>query len=589
MFSLQLQTKYHLDAIQNLTDEFDIVDHLTALYNLTITHVGRPHVLDVLCMNDHLAIIRQLIEAEKEKVQAMESSTKYKSPTLSYAVDVLDVLLRHGTNMKCLQVHGKQLLAIVKSYDIFESNVSAMLQELLVYLKPLDQPKSVFSYDDSTLLCDLMRKSFEFFTTFPGDLITCLRIARHMAIPSASPCPPQDARKDYQELKHKLFLVQFYSAEGYSLLVTILEKTATHFQQPKMHSSNLVGQQGVLVLQVLLPTVQILRHLLVVAIEARNTNFRDVTVMPLLHVYNLLHNIPATAIAFQEAQQTQVEIIQTLLCYTQATPPEGVDNESVMKSLWSQVVGEVIKFTLLSPSTFIPGLMVLSEMLPLPLPIPTTAPLPSDRETQRVLTERQLWSAYLHPQTNAIVELIQTLSPTSYPPLIMLLVRVCLQMADLGPNMSVVVARTILELFMSVAVVAGGVATSHHLRLMNYLGNLVGHASIKAGVLSLLSPRLMEMWSGILTTYSGEAVHQQTQESVLILFQSLLDCENSFYAAGTVVGKETVLASVIPTVEMLQGIVNSCLDHMLLMEEGGGDGVNVLPVLRNLMLFTEHE
>lgn len=587
-----------------LTDEFDIVDHLTAMYTLTTSHVARPHVLDMLCMDENFAVLRHLIEVEKHKVQAMESSTKYKSPTLSYSVDLLDCLLRHGTNMKCLQEHGKPLLSIAKSYDIFESNVSAMLQELLIYLKPLDQPKSVFSYEDASLLCDLMKKSFEFFTTFPGDLITCLRIARHMAIPNyhhhdycCCCCEEDDqeaaaalsTKKEYKELKHKLFLVQFYASEGYSILVTILEKIATHFQQPKMHSSNLVGNQGVLVLQVVLPTVQVLRRILMMVIEARNTEFKDVTaVVPLLNVFNLLINFPAAAVAYQEAQRAQVEIIKTLLCYTRPSPPDGVDNESVMKSLWSQVIGEVIKFTLVCPSTFLPGLMVFSELLPLPLPIPCIS-APTPREIQRVLTERQLWSAYLHPQTNAIVELIQTLCPTSYPPLIMLLVRVCLQMADLGPNMSVVIARTILELFMSQPLaggVGGGVATSHHLRLMNYLGNLVGHASIKAAVLSLFSGKLMDVWASVLTTSSAEVgVHQQTQESILIMFQSLLDCENSFYAGtGTKVEKESTLASVIPTVEMLQGIVNSCLDHMLM------DGAtNALPVLRNLMLFTEHE
>lgn len=328
-------------------------------------------------------------------------------------------------------------------------------------------------------------------------------------------------------------------------------------------------------------------------INARNTDFKDITpVMPLLNVYNLLHNIPVSSLGYQDAKLAQVEIIKTLLCYTQPTPIEGVDNESVRKSLWSQVIGEVIKFTMTSPATFIPGLMVLSEMLPLPIPVPVLEPL-NDKEVHKILTERQLWSAYLHPQTPAIVELIQTLSPTSYPPLIMLLVRVCLQMADLGPNMSVVVARTILELFMLQPLANNSQATSHHLRILNYLGNLVGHATIKAAVLSLLTPRLMEMWSTILATPgAAESVHQQTQESVLILFQSLLDCENSFYgtAAKTieVAKKQIVLATVIPTVEMLQGMVNSCLDHIMLLEKGDGEAVPNA-VLRNLMLFTEHE
>lgn len=264
--AFKLQTKFHLEAIESIEDdEFELIDHLSALFNLTTSHVGRAHILDMICMNENLQIILTLIETEKQKVTAMECSSKYKSPTLSYSVDLLDCLLRHGTNMKCLQANAKPLLAIVKSYDMFESNVSAMLQELVIYMKPLDQVKSVFSYDDAATLCDLIRKSFDFFTTFPGDLITCLRVARFMAMPANGQSEEQEddeivARQDYKELKHKLFLVQFYSAEGFALLVTILDKIATHFQQPKMHSANLVGTQGVLIMQVILPTVQVLRR-----------------------------------------------------------------------------------------------------------------------------------------------------------------------------------------------------------------------------------------------------------------------------------------------------------------------------------------
>lgn len=605
-----MQSKYHLDAIQSLTDEFEIVDHLTALFSMTSPQMGRRNdVIETICMNDNLTPILNLIETEKEKTQSEDGSAKAKSPILGYLVDVLDVVMRHGNNMQCLQESaGKRILSLVKSYDSFDSNVSAMLQELAIYLKPLESPKSVFSYEDASPLVELMKRSFEFFATFPGDLIMCLRIARYMAIPNyeeyqeydvteegASDADNDGQRGEYKELRYKMFVVQFFAADGLATLVAILEKMVAHFQQqPKMHASSLVGGQGVLVLQIILPTVQVLRRVLAAVIEARHVNFKDLTaITPLLHIYNLCHTIPATALAYADAQKAQLEIVRILLCYTQPMPPGGVDNESVMKSLWSQMIGEVIKFTVYSPSSFIAGMTILSELLPLPLPVPTVVdqPPPTDQEIQRIITERQLWSAHLHPQTNAIVELIQTIAPTSYPPLVLLLARVSLQMSDLGPNVSLVVAKALLDLFVAqlLTTVNSCLATGIHLRLMNFIGNLVGHASVKVSVLSLLGPKLMEVLATILMTDSSDPVHCQTQESVHGMLQSLLDCEISFYAHNntslpTGMSKELALACVIPAMEHLVTITNVCLDHLLM------DGLmNVLPALRTLMLLTEHE
>lgn len=44
---------------------------------------------------------------------------------------------------------------------------------------------------------------------------------------------------------------------------------------------------------------------------------------------------------------------------------------ALSKSLWTEMVQEILKYTKLSPSTFVTGLTVLSELLPLPLPLQT--------------------------------------------------------------------------------------------------------------------------------------------------------------------------------------------------------------------------
>lgn len=560
------------------------------LFNLTLTYIGRPYVLETILMHDNLLVILTLIDREKQKLLC---STKYKSPILSYSVDILDCVVRHGLNVSSIQKHCDVILSLVKSYDVFESNVSAMLQELIIYLKPFESQKFILSYDDVTPLCDLIKRSFEFFTTFPGDLIMCLRIANYLATPehfidphSTDDLNEFEGQSEFKELRFKMFVIQFYAADGYALLLSILDKMVTHFQQPKIHSSNLVGSQGVLVMEIIIPTLQVLRRVLNSLILTRNVDFRDTTaIRPLLQTFNLMHNIPSAALAFGDAQRAQAEIIKILLCYTKPKPIDGVDTDSVMRSLWTQVVGEVIKFTLDGPLSFITGLIIFSELLPLPLPILTPIEL-SDKEVGRILTERQLWSAHLHPQSHSITELIQTLSPSSYTQLSVLLTRVCLQLSDLGPNMSLVVAKSVVDLILGLQLAANGVASSYQYRLINFLANLTCYSSVKIALLSLMNGKLLDLYNSILTNSNNvQVVHVQTQVSILETFQNLLDCENTILATHIIKNnKELALSCAIPAPDHLNTIVSSCIDNFCL-----DTSISTLVAVRVLMIFTEHE
>ena len=70
-----------------------------------------------------------------------------------------------------------------------------------------------------------------------------------------------------------------------------------------------------------------------------------------------------------DAQQIQNEIVDTVLAFTQpALSSEGSD-EAISGSLWTLVLKELLQYVLTSPYAFLGGLVMLSELMPLPLPI----------------------------------------------------------------------------------------------------------------------------------------------------------------------------------------------------------------------------
>ncbi|XP_055683194.1 protein virilizer isoform X2 [Lutzomyia longipalpis] len=581
----RMQTKYHLDAIAYVKgNEDELVEQLLGLHALLMTP-GRCFVVSYLTMDSNIDVILSLINAQKKRYAEHPESGKCKSPVLNYAVDILDCVIRNCTNVAFLVDAGQSIVNVVKSHEIFESSVSAMLQEMAIYMKPLEIA-TIFSYNDVQSLCEVIKRSFDFFTTFPGDLITALRITRFLAIPETHGEEIEKSNEmedDTLELRYKFFVMQFYSADGLSLLVSILEKMVNFYQQPSVHVAALASNQGLLTMNILLPTLQVIRRVLTCVIMARNTHFRDTTAIELLlQTYNITHCVPRIGAAYADAQMAQEEIIKTLLVYTQPTPEEGVDTESVRKSLWTHLVGELIKFTLKGPSTFLPGLLVFSELLPLPLPIPTKDFL-SESEAQKIVTERQLWSAHLHSQSTNLVELIQSLCTSSYPQLILLLSRVCLQLADLAPNMSLMVSKTIINLLLAEPL-TNGIATSHQSRLINFFASLVSHPSVKVSVLSILPGKLMDFFIAILSTENSSAAHIQAQENVYEALQALLDSEITMIAPKNAKSRELALACAFPSKELLLPIVNCVLDNFTM------DSMPCpLTSLRTMLLMSEHD
>lgn len=600
-----------------------MADYFHALYSLAFAdnQIGRSHVIETITMNGNIITILKKIEFEKKKLSAKQSTpaatdssknaaenaTAKKSPILSYAIDLIDLTVRYATtNLEYLRQHGSVLMNLTKSHDQFDdAHISQILQDMAIFLKPL-QIQNAFAYDNITQLCETIKRSMEFITTFPGDLVTSLRIIRHLSMPDTTTYNDGtdfvdtfgDAgatnklklpKEQHQvELKYKFVILQFYSADGIATCIQILEKLTTFFAQPAVHVATLGSQQGQMLTQILLPTIEILRKMLTYVIDCRNTEFKDLTAIePLLKAYTLVSYIPGQSIAANDAHRIQNEIIKTLMAYTQPTPDDGVDTESVQKSLWTQMIGELCKYIQNGPYTILPGLTVFMQLLPVPLPLLTKHPLTAN-EQNRLITERQLWSAHLHPQSNEISAIIQAFCVSSYAPLIDFLSRFIGQISDLAPNMALLVTKAVADSLLTdgsssvqtatniqngsaanatqstltttlsspTASASAAATTSTGIqatttttttqtqlilayvnpmtrRILAFLSNILCYAQIKVAFLSIAHGKVFELLTKVLAVKSSAvpanllAILNQEQESVLMIFHTLLNSDIS--------------------------------------------------------------
>ncbi|XP_055371185.1 protein virilizer [Condylostylus longicornis] len=581
--AFKVQTRYHIDAITNNPTNVDILcEHLHALYSQTCSHYGRVHTTEVLGFSGtNLIPFLNLIEKER-KIQAKRQldspGAKYKSPVLSYSVDLLDVFVRNCANLDYLIDHGQILLDFVKNHDVFEPSVSAVLQEMAVYLKPLELIDN-FSYGgDINALSDLIKRSIEYITTFPGDLIMVLRILKHLTLGNV-----RDSFGETKELKLKYVLLQFYSADGVVTFLNILEKLNNYFEQPGLHGPTLMTIQGVHTCQVLLPVVQILREMLTFVIECRDTSFKDVTAIEhLMKTYFLMHYFPERSQAYDDAQKIRAEIIKIFLAYTQPN-----EDEHIRGSLWTQMIREVLKCIRSGPSTFIPGLQVLAELLPLPLPVSVLKAL-TEEETQRLIMNRNLWSAHLHPESANLSELIQTLCPTTFPQLSDLLTRVCLQLADLAPNMTLLVSKTICDMIVAEFMVncTDGVGSAHLARLLNFMAQLTCYAAVKISALSIFPGKVSEAFLALLNKSDKRDSHLLCQTTIHRIFENFFDSEISMFNTNNALNSnlDTNLANALPSKELIPDIANAVMMSLL-----NSDPENSVSALRNLIILTEHD
>ncbi|XP_048518759.1 protein virilizer-like [Dendroctonus ponderosae] len=569
---LQLAYKLHalhlVDALRALSaldcDAGDVVDNLHQLFCLTFAPVGRQCVGEVVAMGDHALAL----------LQFLKTAPGAESPGAAYIVDLLHV-------------------AVVLVGDVpFLERFSGRIREALALVaEPSGRVAEVRSYllDGCPLsgchvaaLLGKVQEHLDGAVASPGPVVGALRALRHLGV-APQVGGAQDPLTQFVELKYKHVILELFSLDGSTVLTRLLQKLCAHFEQPGVHSSIFASTQGLLLANTIEPALALLQEMLAHVIQCRGTEFKDLTAVPvLLRTYTLLDSFPASCAATGAAQRCKMAVVDALLHYTQPVS----DEESLSKTLWAQMVGEAFRYVTSAPCTFVAGLLVLSELLPLPLPLHASHALDPDMRPW-LMNLRKLWAAHLLPHSALVQDMIGKLCISTQPQLLNLLRRICVQIADLAAGAALMVARGFLDLVLGA--LEPRPCSSHVARLLNFLACLVTHGAIKCAVLHLVGAEdkyaaLLPAFAHVLQLPDRAPAHMQAQECVLSVLQSFCDVELTLLQSKGV-ARDVYLANALPGKEHLIGIVALLLDHL------GADTsfVTCLPVVRILLLLTEHD
>lgn len=121
------------------------------------------------------------------------------------------------------------------------------------------------------------------------------------------------------------------------------------------------------------------------------------------------------------------------------------EEKVISKSMWTQMLKEVIDFTLSTPVFFHHGLDVLTKILPSPLPCSSVMDSIDQEQLFKNINHRKLWSAHLHPLHQQIEQMISHLGLCYQSNIRNLLYYLCNQLCDLSSSAACMVAKIITD------------------------------------------------------------------------------------------------------------------------------------------------
>ena len=376
-------------------------------------------------------------------------------------------------------------------------------------------------------------------------------------------------------MKYKYAALTMFSCDLVPLYSLLLDKISRDHEQPHLHTATFIGQRGFTILSILQPVVSTLLVLLEMVISCRDTEFKDLSVVPpLLKTFTLLSIIPSSSSYHAAAKQTSADLVQSLLAFTK--PKVDLTKNNVSRSLWTMMLSELLTYTSSMPCVLGPGLSLLSQLLPLPLPLPSSRPL-TRQEEEAVSTSRKLWSAHLHPLASQLGEIISAAASCCSPGLLCLTERVVEQLSSLSPPTALLV----------VTAVVGGikeVTGQLQARMFQFLAWSLSLPPVKTVLLDKMCGDLTFRASILSDLALGLAGPDSCPQSCVEAVQSLCDPGVSLSHSQT---PEVLLADSLPNKDTFVCLVNCLLDHLASESKNLSSQTSSLKVL-TMMLDHEH-
>ncbi|XP_072250419.1 protein virilizer homolog isoform X1 [Leuresthes tenuis] len=569
-------------------DNPEVLGMLHALYLMTFTQTGRSAVAHVFSLENNLSCLVTLLQHHSKDGQGEAKARK--AVTYNYACMLVLTVVQTSNELRMMEQFASPLLSIAKADD-----TNTKLQELSKWLEPLEKLR--FEIGSIPTLINYIKQNVENVLNAEGTgLVTSLRVLCHIA------CPPPAVEGQQRDLKWSLAGVQLFSGEGLDTCVRVLQKLCSVLLQPwRVHGHMGPTPQRCMILSICISTLRLLRTMLTELLGGGAFQFRDTRVASVLvTLHMIVCSIPASGRLDGEETKVQALIVDVLLTFTQCVSAQVTHTEETLSSnTWSLMLKEVLGSLLKAPEGLFCGLTLLSELLPLPLPMQSTQVI-SVQDVAIALNTRKLWSMHIRAQWKVLSEVLRCVCATSCPPLLTMLRRVCVQLADLSSPTALLVMKTLLELLLEELQLAEGksVCWSQVLHLLSLMDALVSQRACKSATMHLLSgsvsgdEQLADLFPLLLSLLVPPLDHslQQQQCSVLVgtILQSLCDQDIALVVSPpgeSCVSETEQLANALPGREIMSSVCNSLLEVL-------GNKESSVPLLltciRTLTFLTEH-
>ncbi|XP_041101469.1 protein virilizer homolog isoform X3 [Polyodon spathula] len=574
-------------------DSTELLGILHSLYLISFNSTGRSAVSHVLSSDQNFSCLLTLLDHYSK--EGLGETKSRKSVTYNYACMLVLLVVQSSSDVRMLEQYGAPLLKVCKAD---ENNVK--LQELSKWLEPLE--KLQFEINCIPSLIEYIKQNLDNLITQEGaGLMTALRILCQIACTSHAVEAGQQ-----KDLKWNLAVIQLFSAEGMDTFIKILQKLNSILIQPwRLHGNMGTSLQRSMIVSVAYSTLRLLKYMLTELLRSGSFKFKDTRVpSTLVALHMVLCSVPVSGRLDLEEQKIQSEIIDILLTFTQGVNEQATDTEETLaNNTWSLMLKEVLSTVLKTPEGFFSGLVLISELLPLPLPMQTTQAI-APQDIAVALNTRKLWSMHLHVHAKLLQDIVRSFSGTTCQPLLHMLRRVCVQLCDLASPTALLIMRTVLELIAEEleAPPEGKekVCTPETTRLFAFLDSLASHRACKVAVLHLLSgtskgdekfPELFPSILGLLQQQppADNNMHQQhCAEFIATIIQSLCDQDIALIVTSpseSSVSETEQLTNALPSKDVLSTICDRMLEALTSTEISY---TLVLTCIRTMMFLTEH-
>lgn len=433
-------------------DQMESVDILHDIFLLTQSTIGKCAVVDVLTMGDNLNVILNFFKYREQL------RSKNDDLYMMYSLDLLKIILENSDDVSYLKKYGALIYELACRHNDFN--------DLIAWTFPAIK-NSTFFHDDVSELCNIVKKNINSCSNVNKTLITTLRILKYLGIPNDE--TTFKGVEDFVELKYKYIILQMYSCDMLGNLLTIIDNMCNDYKQPSVNVWKLTGNKAKNMISIIRPSMMLIRCMITLLIQSRENTFKDSSpIKILLKLYNLMHCVPDCSIIRDDANKVAKDINKTLEAYIEI-------------NCGSSMIHEVIVWSLSSPCVFLPGLLLLCKLLPIPVPIQTVKPL-EESVLATMVSYRNMWIDHLSKVNGDLVELIIVLGSSSL--LLQPLKHLCLQIADLSLSMCLLVAQSLLNALMNTD---NNDCVIRFLDLLTQLCDNKKSATIKTAVLQILN------------------------------------------------------------------------------------------------------